>query len=67
MAQSVKHLTLDSSSGHDLVVLEFKPHNGLCTGRQSLLGVLGLPVSLPLSLKNKGTFKKIIINCPFVI
>ena len=29
MAQSVKRLTLDLSSGHDLVVHEFKPHVGL--------------------------------------
>ena len=31
MAQSVKHLTLDFGSGHDLTVCEFKPHIGLCT------------------------------------
>ena len=31
MAQSVKHLTLDLVSGHDLMVHEFKPHIGLCT------------------------------------
>ena len=29
-AQSVKHLTIGFSSGHDLTVLEFKPHIGLC-------------------------------------
>ena len=27
--QSVKHLTLDFSSGHDLMVCEFKPRIGL--------------------------------------
>ena len=30
MAQSVKRLTLDSGSGHDLAVPEFKPRIGLC-------------------------------------
>ena len=30
MAQLVKCLTLDFSSGHDLMVCEFKPHIGLC-------------------------------------
>ena len=30
VAQSVKHLTLDFSSGHDLTVREFKLHLGLC-------------------------------------
>ena len=31
LAQSVKHLTLDLGSGHDLTVREFKPHIGLHT------------------------------------
>ena len=31
MAQSVECQTLGSSSGHDLMVREFKPHAGLCT------------------------------------
>ena len=30
MAQSVKCLTLDPSSGHGLTVCGFKPHIGLC-------------------------------------
>ena len=30
MAQSVKHLTLDFGSGHDLTVHEFEPCIGLC-------------------------------------
>ena len=30
MAQSVKHQTLDFSSGHDPMVCEFKPHIGPC-------------------------------------
>ena len=31
VAQSVKRLTPDLSSPHDLAVCEFKPHMGLCT------------------------------------
>ena len=31
MAQSVKHLTPDLGSGHDLAVHEFEHHIGLCT------------------------------------
>ena len=31
MAQSVKHPTPDSSSGHDLIVREMEPCMGLCT------------------------------------
>ena len=30
VAQSVKHLTPDFSSGHDLMVCEFKPQIGFC-------------------------------------
>ena len=32
MGQSVKCLTLDFGSGHDLRVCEFKPRIGLCAG-----------------------------------
>ena len=32
MAQSVKHLTFDFSSGRDLMVGEFEPYVGLCMG-----------------------------------
>ena len=31
MAQSVKHLTLDLSAGHDHMVRETEPSVGLCT------------------------------------
>ena len=31
VAQSVKHLTFDFGSGHDLMVPGIKPHAGLCT------------------------------------
>ena len=44
MAQSVKPLTLDFSSGHDLMVLEYEPHVGLCLGF-----FLSLSLSLSLS------------------
>ena len=33
MAQSVKHLTLDIGSGHNLMVCGIEPHVGLCAGR----------------------------------
>ena len=49
VAQSVKHPTLDFSSGHDLTVQELQPHIGLCAdSAQSLLGVLSLHLSVPL-------------------
>ena len=50
MAQSVKHLTLGFSSGHDLTVHEFEPHIGLHVDRVSLLGILSLSFSLALPL-----------------
>ena len=48
MAQSVKRPTLGFSSSHDLMVLEFEPHIGLRVTAGSLLGILSLPLSLPL-------------------
>ena len=51
VARWVKPLTLDLSSGHDLMVCEFEPHIGLHAEEQSLLGILSLPLSLaPLPL-----------------
>ena len=42
-------LTLDFSSGPDLIVHEIKPHVRLCADSiQSLLVILSLPLSLPL-------------------
>ena len=32
MGQSVKHLTLDFPSGHDLLVCEIEPRVGFCAG-----------------------------------
>ena len=44
----------DFSSGHDLMVCEFEPHMGLCTGsRFSVPLSLPLPHAHSLSLKNK--------------
>ena len=47
MAQSVNCLTLDFSSGHDLVVREIEPHVGLYADSTSLLGILSLALSAP--------------------
>ena len=48
VAQSVKHLTLGFSSGHDLMVHGIKPHIGLYEEVWIPLGILSLPLSLPL-------------------
>ena len=60
---SVKHLTRDFSSGHDLMVGEFEPHVGLCTDCvESAWDCLSLSLPLPCSLSlclliNKQTKK----------
>ena len=49
MAQLVKYLTLDFSSGHDLMVQELKPHVRLCADRaEPAWDSLVLCLSLPL-------------------
>ena len=49
MAQSVKHLTLDFGSGHDLMVHGFEPLVGLCAHiAEPVWDSLSLPLSLPL-------------------
>ena len=57
VAQSVKCLTLDLGSGHDLMVCQFEPVLGSLLSAWSLLQILSLPLSLSLSylysLKNK--------------
>ena len=66
VAQSVKGLTLDFSSGHDLMVREFEPRVGLHTdGAEPACDSLSLLLSLPhprscsLTVKiNKYTFKE---------
>ena len=47
VAQSVKHLTLGFSSGHDLEVHEFEPRIRLCTDSVEPAWDLSLPLSLP--------------------
>ena len=58
VAQSVECLTLDFSSGHDLMVGEFKAHIRLCTDSaepawDSLSPSLSAPPLLALSLSLK--------------
>ena len=49
VAQSVKHLTLDFGSGHDLTVHELEPHIGLWVDSVGAAwDYLSLPLSLPL-------------------
>ena len=67
MSQQVKQLTLDFSSGHDLMVREFEPHIGLHTDSAepawdslSLSASPVLSVSLQISKINfKKLFKKL--------
>ena len=47
MVQSVKHLALDFSSGHDLTFHGTEPHVELCAEHGVSLG-FSLPLSLPL-------------------
>ena len=47
MVQSVKHL--DFSSGHDLMVREFKPQSDSVLTVQNLTGILYVCLSLPSS------------------
>ena len=57
MAQLVKRLTPDSSSGHDLSVHEMGPHVGLCADNMKLAWVLSLSRSLKINkLKTKLVF-----------
>ena len=49
MAQSVKRLTLNFGSGHDLEVLvSLSPASGSTLTVQSLLGIFSILLSLPL-------------------
>ena len=51
MAQPVKRLTLDFSSGHDLVICEYKPPIGLHSGSvEPVLDSLSPSLSAPLQL-----------------
>ena len=48
MTQSVEHLTLDFSSGHDLMVARLGPGSCSTLTAGHLLGIFSLPLSLPL-------------------
>ena len=57
VSQSVKHLTLDFNSGHDLTIHEFRPHDGLRgDGAEPALDSLSLCLSLSLSLSAPPLF-----------
>ena len=63
MVQSVKHVTLDFGSGHDLMVHGFKPHVGLYTdsiepGWDSLSPSVSAPPLLAHSVSLKINLKK---------
>ena len=54
VTQSVKHLTLDFDSGHDLTVYELEPCIGLRTNRvEPAWDSLSAPPNLSLSKINK--------------
>ena len=66
MAQLVRRLILDFSSGHDLTVHEFEPHIGLsAVSTEPPSDPLSLSLSatslLMLSLSQKETFKKLLV------
>ena len=71
MAWSVKRLTLDFGSGHDVAVCEIEPHIRLCTGSTepawdslsappllACMSALSLSLSLSFSLSKINIFKK---------
>ena len=74
MVQSVKHLALDFSSGHDLTVCEFEPHMGLCADSSepawdSLSPSLSAPppLTLSISLSKINKLKKIFLKMYTII
>ena len=71
MAQSVKHLTLGFSSGHDLIVHEFEPCISLCADSvepawDSLAPSLSLPDSQYLKKKGKKEKKHCLLHLPML-
>ena len=49
LAQSVKHLTLAFSSGHEFMGCEYEPQSGICAdSSESAWDFLSLSISLPL-------------------
>ena len=55
VAQLIKHLTLDFSSGHDLTVRGFEPHIGFCADSVEPAWD-SLPLSAPSLKQKKSTF-----------
>ena len=53
VAQSVKGLTLDLGSGHDVTIHETEPQIGTALTLGSLLGILSPPLSAPPPSRNK--------------
>ena len=63
LAQSVKHPTLDISSGHDLMVCEIEPHIEPCWQHGAFLGFsasFSVPLPLTRSLSLSQKFKKML-------
>ena len=62
MAQLVKRLTLDFSSGHDLMVREFQPHVRLCADSAEpvwdSLSLLSLSLTSPAVSLSQNTKQK---------
>ena len=57
VAQLVEHQTLDLGSGHDLTVYKIQPHVWLPLTVWYLLGILSLPLSLPLPCSHSLSLK----------
>ena len=65
MAQSVKHWTLDFSSGHDHAVHEMEPGIGLCTNStEPAWDTLSLSTHLPRPLKSVSNLFFYLLFCP---
>ena len=63
MAQSVKCLTLDFDSGHDLMVCEIEPQVGFCTDREEpAWDSLFVPFSLFFRNKERNIEKKKVLK-----
>ena len=58
LGELVKHLTLDFSSGHDLMVCEISPALGSVSIAQNLLGILSPSLSAPPLLSLSLTLSK---------
>ena len=58
MAELVKHLTLDFSSGHDLTLREIEPLMGICADSTEPAWDSLSPLSLPLPLLSQNKHLK---------